>query len=46
MPTFDWKTGGSYLLFLQRKTPMASWVIDGCGNSGPTDSKESALRSN
>ncbi len=40
---FDWKTGGSYLLFLLRQTDNGAWVIDGCGNSGPTDSKQSAL---
>jgi len=40
---FDWKTGGSYLLFLLRQTANGAWVIDGCGNSGPTDSKQSAL---
>jgi hypothetical protein len=41
--TFDWKTGSSYLLFLRRQTDSGAWVIDGCGNSGPTDSKMSAL---
>ncbi len=40
---FDWKQGASYLLFLQRQTDNDAWVIDGCGNSGPTDSKQSAL---
>jgi len=40
---FDWKPGGSYLLFLLGQTPNGAWVIDGCGNSGPTDSKQSAL---
>lgn len=41
--TFDWKTGSSYLLFLLKETPNGAWVIDGCGNSGPADSKQSAL---
>ena len=41
--TFDWKTGSSYLLFLLQQTPNGAWVIDGCGNSGPTNSKQSAL---
>lgn len=41
--TFDWKTGGSYVLFLREQTSNGSWVIDGCGNSGPSDSKQSAL---
>src|SRR5271166_6181559 len=40
---FDWKTGGSYLLFLLQQTTNGAWVIEGCGNSGPTDSKQSAL---
>ena len=39
----DWKTGGSYVLFLRQQTPNGSWTIDGCGNSGPSDSKQSAL---
>ena len=43
--TFDWKQGGSYLLFLRQQTDNRAWVIDGCGNSGPTDSKTSALDS-
>lgn len=41
--TFEWKTGSSYLIFLRRKTDNGAWVVDGCGNSGPTDSKTSAL---
>ena len=40
---FEWKTGDSYLLFLQQQTDNGAWVIDGCGNSGPTDSRMSAL---
>ena len=40
---FDWKLGSSYLLFLHEQIPNGAWVIDGCGNSGPTDSKQSAL---
>lgn len=40
---FEWKTGDLYLLFLQQQTPNGAWLIDGCGNSGPTDSKQSAL---
>lgn len=39
----DWKTGGSYVLFLRQQTQNGSWMIDGCGNSGPSDSKQSAL---
>ena len=39
----DWKTGGSYVVFLRQQTPNGSWTIDGCGNSGPSDSKQSAL---
>lgn len=39
----DWKTGGSYVLFLRQQTGNGSWTIDGCGNSGPSDSKQSAL---
>ena len=39
----DWKTGGSFLLFLRQQTQNGSWSIDGCGNSGPSDSKQSAL---
>jgi|SRR3974390_2786994 len=41
--TFDWKTGGSYVLFLLQQTANGAWTIDGCGNSGPTESKRSAL---
>jgi hypothetical protein len=41
--TFEWKTGSSYLVFLRQQTDNGAWVIDGCGNSGPTDSKTSAL---
>ncbi len=40
---FEWKTGEPYLLFLEKQTENGAWVIDGCGNSGPTDSKQSAL---
>ena len=39
----DWKTGGSFVVFLRQQTPNGSWVIDGCGNSGPSNSKQSAL---
>jgi hypothetical protein len=39
----DWKTGGSFVVFLRQQTPGGSWTIDGCGNSGPSDSKQSAL---
>ena len=42
-PKLDWKTGGSYVLFLRQQTPNGSWAIDWCGNSGPSDSKQSAL---
>jgi hypothetical protein len=41
--TFDWTAGSSYVLFLHRQTENGSWVIDGCGNSGPSSSKQSAL---
>src|SRR5664279_4484947 len=41
--TFDWKQGASYLLFLRQQTDNGAWRIDECGNSGPTDSKTSAL---
>ncbi len=41
--TFDWKTGASYLLFLREENLSGAWLIDGCGNSGPTASKQSAL---
>jgi hypothetical protein len=40
---FDWKTGGSYVLFLRQQTPNGSWEIDGCGNSSPSESKQSAV---
>ena len=40
---FDWKTGSSYVLFLRQQTQNGSWTIDGCGNSGPSNSKQSAL---
>ena len=40
---FDWKVGDSYLIFLQGDGPSGAWLIDGCGNSGPTNSKQSAL---
>jgi len=41
--TFDWKTGNSYLLFFYTKNDRG-WVLDGCGNSGPLEQKQSALR--
>lgn len=42
-PKLDWKAGDSYVLFLRQQTQNGSWTIDGCGNSGPSDSKQSAL---
>jgi len=42
--TFDWKLGDSYLLFLTRKNPDGAWVIDGCGNSGPSARRDAALK--
>jgi hypothetical protein len=42
--TFDWKTGNSYLLFLREENPNGSWVIDGCGNSGPSELAKTALQ--
>jgi|SRR5271165_2777696 len=42
--TFDWKTGDSYLLFLLREDPNGAWLIDGCGNSGPTELRQQALQ--
>jgi len=41
---FDWKTGDSYLLFLLREDPNGSWLIDRCGNSGPTELTEAARK--
>jgi hypothetical protein len=41
---FDWKTGNSYLLFLREENPNGGWMIDGCGNSGPSESTKSALQ--
>jgi hypothetical protein len=40
---FDWETGGSYVLFLRQRSQNGSWMIDSCGNSGPSNSKQSAL---
>ncbi len=41
--TFDWKVGNSYLLFFYTKDDRG-WVLDGCGNSGPIEQKQPALR--
>lgn len=42
--TFEWKPGDSYLLFLREEGPNGSWMIDGCGNSGPSNGKLKALQ--
>jgi hypothetical protein len=44
--TFDWKVGTDYLLFLARYVPkpIPAWVIDGCGNSGPTSGSATVLQ--
>jgi len=41
--SFDWEPGRSYLLFLLRKEDRG-WVLEGCGNSGPLEKKQSALQ--
>jgi hypothetical protein len=41
---FDWKSGDSYLLFLREESPNGSWMIDACGNSGPSELAETALQ--
>jgi hypothetical protein len=43
--TFDWKARDDYLLFLARNVtqPTRAWVIDGCGNSGPTSQSGKVL---
>jgi hypothetical protein len=41
--TFDWKTGRKYLLFLFYSTAIKLWALDGCGNSGPSDTAKSVL---
>jgi hypothetical protein len=40
---FNWKTGDSYLLFLHEQDANGSWLIDGCGNSSPTDLSRAAI---
>jgi hypothetical protein len=42
-PKLNWKAGGSFVLFLREQAGNGSWKIDACGNSGPADSKQSAL---
>ena len=42
--TFDWRTGDSYLIFLQGDGPGGAWLIDGCGNSGPAERRQKALQ--
>jgi hypothetical protein len=42
--TFAWKTGNSYLLFLRKEDPDGGWMIDGCGNSGPSELTKRALQ--
>jgi len=42
--TFAWKTGNSYLLFLRAENPNGSWLIDGCGNSGPSELTKTVLQ--
>lgn len=41
---FIWDIGESYLLFLLEQTPNEGWVIDGCGNSGPTELRSKAIQ--
>jgi hypothetical protein len=41
---FIWEIGESYLLFLLEQTPNEGWVIDGCGNSGPTELRSKAIQ--
>ena len=41
---FIWEIGESYLLFLREQTPTEGWVIDGCGNSGPTELRSKAIQ--
>jgi hypothetical protein len=40
---FEWVVGGSYLLFLYSKEDRG-WLLDGCGNSGPLEKKQSVLQ--
>ena len=43
--TFDWKPGRPYLLFLQSYSNRdRGWVLDGCGNSGPLEQADAALK--
>lgn len=41
--TFDWKMGRKYLLFLFYSPQYKSWILDGCGNSGPLSQTQSVL---
>jgi len=41
---FDWKAGDSYLLFLLGENLNGGWVIDGCGNSGPLEQRQTILQ--
>jgi hypothetical protein len=41
---FIWDVDESYLLFLQEQTPNDGWLIDGCGNSGPSELRGKAIR--
>lgn len=41
---FIWDVDESYLLFLLEQTPNEGWLIDGCGNSGPSELRGKALQ--
>jgi hypothetical protein len=41
--SFGWKTGQKYLLFLVYSVHDKSWVLDGCGNSGPLNQSKAVL---
>ncbi len=41
---FIWDVDESYLLFLLDQIPNDGWLIDGCGNSGPSELRGKAIR--
>jgi hypothetical protein len=41
---FIWDVDESYLLFLLEQSPSQGWLIDGCGNSGPSELRGKAIQ--
>jgi hypothetical protein len=40
---FIWKPGRSYILFLYELFENGGWLLDGCGNSGPVETRQKTL---